>query len=306
VDQNNQPVVNWLAAPNSPHPTLPDPAQAEGQLIGFLANLKKLGAGAFSDFLQSVDETLWTIDPLGNRSDVFLSCLIGRPLAVVAASLSFELEAEPWRDPDWPYTFANPRPDPLFLNYKFPVRLGDLGYRQDGLIGYFLNGDYRNFNAIHLPDSGLPLSGYLKQIGPGNYINLGFAAKGPGTPATLTMIVDPRAGVHAQCGFLPVKEVDLVPDWVDSALAQVAVTFRTGPLLAVIQQIVPAGKIDPITTLLLTSPAERQGTWSWIESDGKGHWPEITLTPVDSTANSPATPPTLREGFLKLTGGLDK
>src|SRR5262249_31014786 len=188
----------------------------------------------------------------------------------------------------------------LFLNYKFPVRLGDLGYRQDGLIGYFLNGDYRNFNAIHLPDSEPSLSGYLKQIGPGNYINLGFAAKGPGTPASLTMIVDPRAGVHAQCGFLPVKEVDLVPDWVDTALAQVAVTFRTGPLLAVIQQLVPAGKIDPITTLLLTSPAERQGTWSWIESDGKGHWPEITLTPVDSTANFPATPPTLREGFLKL------
>jgi hypothetical protein len=309
VDQANNPVVDWLAAPDSPFPALPGPAQGQGQLIGFLANLKKLGAGAFSDFLQSVDETLWTIDPLGNRSDAFLSVLIGRPLAVVAASLSFELEAEPWRDPDWPYTFANPRPDPLFLNYKFPVRLGDLGYREDGLIGYFLDGEYRNFNAIHLPDRGEndpPLTGYLKQIGVGNYINLGFAAKVRGTPATLTMIVDPRAGVHAQCGFFPVKEVTLVPDWVDSALEQVTVTVRTGPLLASTQQIVPPGQTDHITTLLLTSPAERHGTWSWIESDGKGHWPEFTLTTVDSTANFPATPPTLREGFLKLTGGVDK
>ena len=198
MDQNNHPVVDWLAAPNSPYPTLPDPAQAQGPLLGFLTNLKKLGAGAFSDFLQSVDETLWTIDPLGSRSDTFLSILIGRPLALVAASLSFELETEPWRDPDWPYTFAKPRPDPLFLNYKFPVRLGDLGYRQDGLIGYFLEGNYLNFNAIHLPKPGPndpQLSGYLKQIGIGNYINLGFAAKGPGTPATLTMIVDPRASV---------------------------------------------------------------------------------------------------------------
>jgi len=309
VDQSNRPVVDWLAAPNSPYPTLPDPAPDQGPLIGFLANLKTLGTRAFSDFLQSVDETLWTIDQLGNRGDAFLSVLIGRPLAIVAASLSFELEADPWRDPDWPYTFANPRPDPLFLKYKFPVRLGDLGYRQDGLIGYFLNGDYHNFNAMHLPEPGPkdpPLSGYLIQIKPGNYINLGFRAKGPGTPATLLMIMDPRAGVHAQCGLLPVKEVTLVPDWVDSALAKVAVTFRTGPVLVGTRQILPTGQANHITTLLLTSPAEQHGTWSWLESDGQGHWPETALTPVDSTANFPATPPTLREGLLKLTGGLDK
>jgi hypothetical protein len=307
-DQNGQPVVDWLAAPDSPYPTLPAPAQAQGQLIGFLANLKSLGAGAFSDFLKAVDETLWTIDPLGNRSDAFLSVLIGRPLAVVAASLAFEIETDPWRDPDWPYTFAVPRPDPLFLSYKFPVRLGDLGYREDGLIGYFLNGNYRNFNAIHLPEPGSkdpPLSGYLKQIGIGNYIDLGFAAKGPGAPATLTMILDPRGSVHAQCGFLPVKEVNLVPGWVDSALAKISVVFRTGPVLAGNQQIVPPGRTQPITALLLTSPAERHGTWSWLESDGQGHWPETTLTPVSSTAGFPATPPTLREGLLKLTGGLD-
>lgn len=309
VDQNDHPVVDWIAAPNSPLPTVPDPASGQGPLIGFLANLKHLGTEAFSDFLQGVDETLWTVDPLGNRSDSFLSVLIGRPLAVVAASVSFELQAEPWRDPDWPYTFADPRPDPLFLNYKFPVRLGDLGFRQDGLIGYFLNGDYLHFNAMHLPEPGPgdpPLSGYLKQIAVGNYIPLGFAEKGPGTPATLTMIMDPRGSVHAQCGFLPVKEVTLVPDWVDSALSKVAITFRTGPVLVGTQQIIPKGQTDPITVMLMTSPAEQQGTWSWVESDGQGHWPETTLAPVDGTATFPVTAPTLREGLLKLTGGMDE
>lgn len=309
VDQNNAPPVDWMPAPNSPFPALPNPSAAQGPLMGFLANLKSLGAGAFGDFLQAVDETLWTVDPLGNRSDSFLSVLIGRPLAVVAASVSFELQAEPWRDPDWPYTFADPKPDPLFLNYKFPVRLGDLGYRQDGLIGYFTNGDYSNFNAIHLPQPGPtdpPLSGYLKQIAVGNYIPLGFAEKGPGTPATLTMIMDPRGSVHAQCGFLPVKEVTLVPDWVDSALSKVAITFRTGPVLVGTQQLIPKGQTNPITALLLTSPAEQHGTWSWVESDGHGSWPETTLTPVDGTASFPDTPPTLREGLLKLTGGMDE
>jgi hypothetical protein len=309
VDQSDAPLVDWMAAPNSPFPTLPDPSAAQGPLMGFVAKLKSLGAGPFSDLLQAVDETLWTVDPLGNRSDNFLSVLIGRPLAVVAASISFELQAEPWRDPDWPYTFADPKPEPLFLNYEFPVRLGDLGYRQDGLIGYFTNGDYANFNAIHVPQPGPndpPLSGYLKKIEVGNYIPLGFAEKGPGTPAVLTIIMDPRGSVHAQCGFLPVKEISLVPDWVDSALSNVAITFRTGPVLVGTQQIIPKGGTDPITALLLTSPAEQHGTWSWVESDGHGNWPDTVLTPVDGTASFPETPPTLREGLLKLTGGMDK
>ena len=120
------------------------------------------------------------------------------------------------------------------------------------------------------------------------------------------MIVDPRGSVHAQCGFLPVKDVMLVPDWVDSALDEVAITFRTGPVLVGTQQMIPTGKTDSVTTLLLTSPAERDGVWTWVESDSKGRWTEMTLTPVDSTARFKATPPTLREGLLKLTGGLDQ
>jgi hypothetical protein len=76
-------------------------------------------------------------------------------------------------------------------------------------------------------------------------------------------------------------------------------------MLVSTDQIIPKGQTEPITALLLTSPAEQNGTWSWVESDGKGHWPETALTPVDGTANFPATPPTLREGLLKLTGGLD-
>jgi len=140
----------------------------------------------------------------------------------------------------------------------------------------------------------------------GDHTILRFAVRdsGPGIPATLTMIMDPRGSVHSQCGFLPVKEVSLVPDWVDSALDKIAITFRTGPMLVSTERIVPTGQTEPITALLLTTPAEQDGTWSWVESDGQGRWPEIALTPVDGTARFPDTPPTLREGLLKLTGGL--
>ena len=303
--QSGAPVVVWDAAPGNPD-TMPAPSANLPDLDNFLATLQGFGAGALGDFLRAVDETLWTIDPLGGRSDTFLSVLVGRPLAVVAAALSFELQHEACRDTDWPYTFADPVPDPLFVGYKFPVRLGDLGYRQDGLLGYFDKGKYATFNAIHVPDadSKQPPSGYLKAIGPGNYVNIGFSAKArPGTPAPLILIMDPRASVHAQCGFLPVKDVTLLPEWTDAALANIAVTFRTGPVLAGTQQVVPKGAKDPVTGLLWPNPAEANGKWSWVENAGSGTWREMPLAPVDALAKFPEVAPTLREGLLKLSGG---
>jgi hypothetical protein len=268
-------------------------------------SLKDAGAQAFSEFLNAVDETLWTVDVTGNSNDTFLATLAGRPLAVVGARLSLELQAQAWTDPEWPFTFARPKPQPQFLDYRFPVRLGDLGYRQDGLIGYFVGGVYSQFHTVHKPEKP-SASGYVAPIGPDNYLDLAFAAQGPGAPAALTLIMDPRLGVHAQCGLFPVKEVTLTPQWVDDALAAMEVTFRTGPALVGTERVIPKGQTQPETALLLPIPAERRGSWSWVEGDGKGNWVESPLTPVSGTATFPDTPPALREGLLKLKGGLGK
>jgi hypothetical protein len=299
VDENGNAVAVWDAAPGSPYPDLPLLSELGPQFDDFthiLVTLKARGTDALREFLKAVDETLWSIDPLGGRSDTFLSVLIGRPLALVAASLSFELQTQAWRDSDWPQTFVKPPPEPLFLRYQFPVRLGDLGYRQDGLIGYFKRGEYGVFNNIYTPDMGPKPSGYLKQIGsgePANYVNIGFAAKGPGAPAPLILLMDPRASVHAQCGILPVKDIALPTSWIDGALAKLAVTFHTGPILTG----------QPVPGLLWPSPAERHGTWTWVERTAAG-WAEMPLAPVDASAKFLSLAPTLRDGLLKLTGGI--
>lgn len=148
TDPTGVPFVNWAPAAAGPYPTLPALLAAEPALGGFLSDLASAGTAAFSAFIEAVDETLWTVDPLGARSDTFLSVLLGRPLAVVAASIALELESDAYRDPSWPFTFGSQQPH--FVGYQFPVRLGDLGFRQDGLLGYFLDGDYTHFNAVHV------------------------------------------------------------------------------------------------------------------------------------------------------------
>ena len=301
VDASNKPDTAWDAAPGSPWPTLPAPSPGLGDLENMLANLHSLGAGALRDFLQAVDESLWTVDPLGGRADTFLSVLIGRPLAVARAALSLELQAEPWRDMAWPYTFTNP--PPLLVGYQFPVRLGDLGYRQDGLIGYFKDG-FGQFNCIHLPQrrpGEPPLSGYLHPIAQGNYVEAGFGPAGRGPAVPLTLIMDPRAGVHAQCALVPVVEARLPAQWVDDALAGLAVTFRAGPVLAGQQ----AMSHPSPAALILPKFAEERGVLTWVERDGGG-WTERAIVPGDDAARLPPVKPTLREGLLKLSGGVNR
>jgi hypothetical protein len=307
VDAAGVPVATWDAAPHSSWPMLPDPSEDLPDFQNFVATLRSQGAAALREFLKSVDESLWTVDPLGGPTDSFLSILIGRPLAAVSATLSFELLADPLRDVNWPYTFSPP--SPLFLGYKFPVRLGDLGYRQDGLIGYFAGRDFTRFNCIHLPQSGPgdpPLSPYLKAIAPDNHVNIGFADRGPGPAANLVLLMDPRAGVHAQCGLLPVKQATLLPAWVDSALNAMVATFRTGPALVSQQPAAPrdngqAPGGEPATALLLPRFAQLRGDLTWLERNGDGDWSEMALAPIDGSARLAATAPTLREGLLKLS-----
>ena len=306
VDATGSPDTAWDAAPGSPWPELPPPGTGLGDLANMAATLRSVGAGALRDFLQSVDESLWTVDPLGSRADTFLSVLIGRPLAVVRAEVSLELQSAPWRDMAWPYTFQDP--SPLLLGYRFPVRLGDLGYRQDGLIGYFADGSYGAFNCVHVPQrrpDDPPLSGYLHPIAPGNYVEVGLGRDGRGPATVLTLIMDPRAGVHAQCALVPVVQATLPARWVDGALAGLAVTFRVGPALAGQRAVTPAQPGAPDTAVVLPRFAERSGVLTWVERDGDGGWTQQAVVPPDGTAALPPTAPTLREGLLRLTGAVD-
>lgn len=296
TDAAGQPVVQWAPLAGGPYPDLPSLTAAHPDLGGFLTGLAAAGPASFAAFIQAVDETLWTVDPLGARTDAFLSVMLGRPLAVVAATLALELQSAAVRDPSWPFTFADPPLEPRFLGYSFPVRLGDLGYRQDGLLGYFVDHQYATFDAVHVPTP----DPYLTLVQPGSYVECSFAADGRGPARALTLLVDPRASIHAACGLLPSTSVTLDPQQVSASLGRMQASFRTGP--ALVQTIVdPAG-----TSIAVPSPAERHGTWSWSELDDGGRPTTRPLAPLATTGGLPSDPPTLREGSLDLTGGLDE
>jgi len=116
----------------------------------------------------------------------------------------------------------------------------------------------------------------------------------------VSMLVDPRADVHATTGILPVTSVSLPPDFTNDALAAMNVTFRVDGILT--DQKIPAGdEVTVVPTILMPVPQESSsGQWSWVEND-EGTWNNYPTAPNDTSAHLSNAPPVLRRGLLQLS-----
>ena len=293
------PVIDRQAPPDIANPHL------RAIVAGLLG--RRDGAAAFAGFLQAVDETLWTVEPLGSRSDRNLSTLIGRPLAVTRAHLQLRLAGLPLINQAFYKTFVSGtdrllEDDGGLLQTRWPVRVGFQELRDDGVVGYFEGTDYSTFQAVHLPgDAVTSAPPYVTLIEPGNYLELpleptrddadGGSVFDPSADGYLTLLVDPNGMVNVITGLLPDRVVDLPERWVRPALGRMKLTFRTGPLL-----------LDP-QAVRLPMPAEKKGVWKWIHPTGVGvdDWQRDPVAPATGTARLPEQSLVLREGWLEFT-----
>lgn len=285
-------IVCWTPAPGSTYTSLQQIAQQIKHFGPFLLELSQHPTATFSAFLLAIDETLWTTVPMGAAFDQSLAVLMGRPLAMVRAQLQFLLDGPPNSDPSWQYTFAPATPD--MIAYEFGIELGNIAQLDDGLIGYFTGDNYTTFNVVAEADTAE--GDYLHTIGvDDNYIYMPFDGK---TSTYVSMLVDPRAGVHATSGILPDVTVSLPPQFTFDALAAMNITFRLDGILTD-QQIPATG--SPV--ILMPVPKEQSGTWSWLENDA-GTWNTYATAPNDTTARLSNVPPVLRRGLLQLSAAL--
>ncbi|HEY0407741.1 MAG TPA: hypothetical protein VGC89_18545, partial [Pyrinomonadaceae bacterium] len=305
-EQNRR--VLWEPAPGSPAPVGAPPDIANERLRKFVTGLlgRTDSVAAFMDFMGVIDATLWTIDPLGGRANQSLSVLIGRPLALVRAKLKLELQGHPVYDESWanmgqqvkcwPYPpDTNKTAPPDFTTTVFDVRLGSLDLRDDGLLGYFLNGNYQQFISVHPPPSSNSSSeAYILQQDFQLKFNSDDAAERGESVADVTLLVDPRGSVHASTGILPVKSVVVPGEYVEQPLARMEVTFRIGPVLT---------DEDKIRMPL---PAISRSDWTWIRQTGVTVWQsESDIGQTSPTARLSDTPMSVREGWLKLSSLTD-
>jgi hypothetical protein len=302
--------LRWDPVAGKNFPYGQPPQIGNSHLNGFITGLLAKGANdgsVLSHLLSVIDASLWQTDSLGKRQNSNLSVLVGFPLAVVRAKTGMELMGYPATNQNWSQTGNNN--DDNVTAVPFPVRVGDSGIRRNGVMGYFSDNNYNQFNAVYGYDPShnqtrLNLMGIKTtgDSGPSDYIVTDPLLHLPPdngtdnpTEAFLTLLVDPRGEIPIGCGATPLKEISLAPGPVAEAMDTIEMTFRTGPIL-----------VDP-DHLSMPLPGQISGKWSWLHRSGVTMWQEQTdIITQSDTASFADEPPMLQQGWLKLSGGLSK
>jgi len=289
------------------------------ELGAFITGAVGKTVAEFQILMAAIDSTLQTTAPLGRRTDQNLSVLIGRPLALLRTQLQFVLDGAALTPTEWPLASDNPK-SPDFTSADFYIRMGDLATRQDGVIGYFTGTDYSVFNSVAAP---VDTSAYVKEIGPlnktdgaGNYLKMPFDNT---TTQLITLLVDPRASIHATTGILPVAELQIPQEFVDPVLSKISLYFRTGPLLTrIIPEPDKTGELaleekGAPPTLSYLPISEKHGKWSWWEEAVKNPgtnnatvtWKSYELRKADTKAVIRQSSASIREGYLRFDTDLE-
>jgi hypothetical protein len=262
-------LAKWESAPGSDRQISPNdiPNLYLKRVVNYLSLAKdeidlgkiKRKQEFLQNFISALDSGLENIDPENFTQHQSLALLMGRPIAVVRASLNLELQGLPAINQDWDVFWhdlrRNGRETDGFEQVKIPIRLGEYKQFNDGLVGYWLEDEDVLSESFYAPqsDSDTINAPQIKFHPLDNPWHIDLALKD--APKMFTMLIDPRGKVHATCGILPTKAIAIPPDQYQQALEKIEVTFLSTPILTEL--------LDEKISLSL--PVEAGYEWSWLE-----------------------------------------
>jgi hypothetical protein len=241
-------------------------------------NLENAGEGVLSALLRAIDTTYWHSDPYGKGGINHPSFYMGRPVAVVRALLRLQVEG------GWTQLSEAQR------KHAFQVKLGSIEREIDGLLGYFIDDDYTRFNTVFpIDESGAPIPQSDQSI---DHEFLSFDNTLDVLPETdifLTLLLHPQSALHLTSGFLPQKEILLLREHWEEAMAKIAPTFKVGPVL-----------VDPTSIRMPIDDGKPQMQWKWLHRESPSSVLQSDVKASDDLAGLPNGKMLAYEGWLKL------
>ena len=225
-------------------------------------------------FLAVLDNTLENISPDNHSLTDAQALLMGRPLALVRASLSLDLKGLPAIHQGWDEFRLDmqreERETDGFEKVTFPVRIGEYKQLHDGVVGYWKENEDTTtslFYAVQTAnnDDTDPTHPAIITRSSNQQVTINLSVDSP--PQVISILMDPMGKVHATSGILPIKIIDLPARQYQEALQRIEISFLTGPLLF------EAGKIN------LSLPEEAGYQWQWLEREKNSNWVEVSQTP---------------------------
>lgn len=284
----------WQDAPGTGSPGGTMEQAFAGQnavLAAFATSVVANGGEYLTALIRTIDRTRTFIAPGNYQEDRQTAVLLGTPLAITQATLDLDLLGMAAPDQSIDALLADlSGGDPLgrttrgFTRVRFPVVLGSLERLNDGLIGYFLDkSGAPDFATLYAAQA----DGEDAHIVEPTVGTIALDASYGTAPTRVTMLIDPRCGVHAFTGIAPVKRVDVPPELYAVALANMIFTFLTAPVLRTSDRFA------------IPIPAEGNGDWSWVGLEAN-QWTGRNIEQLNASAIlQPAS--AIVEGWLQLT-----
>jgi len=261
-------------------------------------------ASSLSALLRAIDSTLWAVDTYAAIGSPTIAGLVGRPIAVVRLVVTLEAPD----DLDEVTVTAAGGPDARRAAFAeldgqlFPLRVGELGRSDDGVLGFFVEDDYTAFHVVdQVVASGAlasgPHTGYLGLLGetpepdPINHPYLVLEDTlllRPGRPVRLTVLMLPAGKMHLTSGILPRKSLELADDWVTPGLSRVVPSMRAGPLL-----------VDP-AEIRLPNVASLGKNQVFTRRTGMITWRDDPILASTTNAYLPKMPHEVQEGWIRV------
>jgi hypothetical protein len=314
--------VAWEPAPGRPLP--PDAGPLAGlddhtRIAGLLAagvvqadvntraTDQRPKPSSLSALLRAVDTTLWTVDTFGAIGSPSIAGLVGRPIALVRATVRLEIPD----DVSDVFVAEAGGPDArraafTALNQmRFPVRIGALHRSDDSVLGFFVDDDYLHLHVVDQVVTSAALEsgrhkGFLGLLGDtpkrvpiahDYLIDQATLWVRPGQPLRLTLLMLPAGKVHLTSGILPRKALALGDDWVTPGLVKLMPSLRVGPVL-----VDPAEIRLPLVNLL----GDKQ---TFTRRTGPLTWRDDPIVAATQTALLPRLPHEVQEGWVRVTPG---
>ena len=316
--------VQWEIAPGREGP--PDAGPLHGlapaqQLLGHLAAAivaedadtraglaaAPSGESVLSALLRAIDTTLWTVDTYAALGSSHVAGLVGRPVAVVRATLRLDI-LDDFGELDLSDSTTREERERAYAELAdraFPVRLGEMTRDDDGVLGFFVDDDFRRFHVVDKAvrdaalDSGrghgqLGTLGTAPQVPAERPITHRYVVADdemvvrPGQTIRLTILMHPGGKCHLTSGILPRKSLQLARDWGHQGLEAIAPSARVGPVLI---------DADKVRLPLIASFGTEQ---LWTRREAGYTWKDDPILAATQTALLPDTPATIEEGYIRI------
>ena len=310
--------VQWEPAPGRPiapdsSPLTDIPAHAQHAALfatGLVrADVDARTAGspacsALSALLRAIDSTLWSVDTYASLGSQTIAGLVGRPVAVVRATLRLDAPddvAEVHID-EAGGAEARKAAFASLSDHEFPYRIGELGRSDDSVLGFFVDDDYTRFHVVDqvVASAALasgPRTGFLGRLGDlptadpvtHDYLVLEDTLTiRVGQTVRLTILMLPAGTVHLTSGILPRKVLELADTWVTPGLAKVVPSMRVGPVL-----------LDP-AEVRLPNVSSLGGKQRFTRRTGTLTWRDDPILASTTNAYLPKMPHEVQEGWIRV------